>query len=168
MPQTVPIQSGATNNTPQTNLCRRCHKPFTAPSPTTFLPSCPHCGTSLRPLLPHLRDNRNAAVLAIAAIAVLTAGILTPFMSMTTFGKEKIYSLLGGIRALYHRDHIFLGAILLIFSVIFPYAKLIALLIATSRLSRISMQTRHTLHPSLSSPAAIRSWTSWWSPSPSS
>jgi paraquat-inducible protein A len=69
-----------------------------------------------------------------------------PFMSMSTLGKEKTYSLLGGIRALYDRDHIFLAAILLIFSVIFPYAKLITLLLATSRLWRISMPTRHTLH----------------------
>jgi len=148
MPENVLNQSGTTNNTPQaTNVhCRRCGKTFSPPTTTLFLPSCPHCGTSLKPLWHKFQNNRNAAILAVAALAVLTAGILMPFMSMTTLGKERMYSLLGGIRALYDRDHIFLAAILLIFSVIFPYAKLIALLIATSRLWRISMQSRHTLH----------------------
>ena len=148
MPQNVLNQSGTTNNTPQTTNvpCRRCGKSFSPPAGSLFLPSCPHCGTSLKPLWHKFQNNRNAAVLAIAAIAVLTAGIFMPFMSMSTLGKEKMYSLLGGIRALYDRDHIFLAAILLIFSVIFPYAKLITLLLATSRLWRISMHTRHTLH----------------------
>ena len=47
---------------------------------------------------------------------------------------------------LFDRDHIFLASILLIFSVIFPYAKLIAVLIATSRLARLSGRARHRLH----------------------
>ncbi|HEV8606992.1 MAG TPA: paraquat-inducible protein A [Tepidisphaeraceae bacterium] len=126
--------------------CRRCGKTFTPPTTKIFLPSCPHCGTSLHPLWHKLHNNRNAAVLAVFAIAVLTAGILLPFISMSQLGQERIFSLLGGIRELYQRDHLFLAAILLIFSVIFPYAKLIALLIATSRLANLSGRTRHRLH----------------------
>jgi paraquat-inducible protein A len=77
---------------------------------------------------------------------VLTAGILRPFISMSELGQERIFSLLGGINELFHRNHIFLACILLIFSVIFPYAKLIALLVATSRLTRLTDRARHRLH----------------------
>src|SRR5437016_6068296 len=114
--------------------CRRCGKPISAPAVEMLLPCCPHCGASLKPLLFKLHDNRNAAVLAIFGLATLTAGILLPFISMSELGQERIFSLLGGIRELFQRQHIFLACILLIFSVIFPYAKLIALLVATSRL----------------------------------
>jgi len=126
--------------------CRRCGKSFSLPTHNIFLPSCPHCGTSLRPLWEKIHNNRNAAVLALFALAVLTAGILLPFISMSQLGEERIFSLLGGIKELFDRDHIFLASILLIFSVIFPYAKLIALLVATSPLTRLSDRARHRLH----------------------
>ncbi len=126
--------------------CRRCHKPFAAPPPDMPFPSCPHCGASLRPLLHRIQSNRNAAVLALFGLIALTAGILQPFMSLTKLGQEHVHSLLGGIQELFNRDHIMLATILLVFSVIFPYAKLLTLLIATSRLANISDRTRHTLH----------------------
>jgi paraquat-inducible protein A len=126
--------------------CRRCGKDFAPPPNKLFLPSCPHCGTSLKPLWQKFHNNRNAAVLAVFALATLTAGILLPFISMSQLGQERIFSLLGGINELYHRDHLFLAAILLIFSVLFPYAKLIAILLATSRLTRLSDRARHRLH----------------------
>src|SRR5438128_2493785 len=126
--------------------CRRCGKSFAPPATNLFLPSYPHCGTSLKPLWHKIHTNRNAAVLALFALAALTAGILLPFISMSQLGEERIFSLLGGINELFQRDHIFLAAILLIFSVVFPYAKLIALLIATSRLTRLSDRARHRLH----------------------
>ncbi len=93
-----------------------------------------------------LLHKNNCFAAALFALAALTAGILLPFISMSQLGEERIFSLLGGIRELFDRDHLFLGLILLIFSVIFPYAKLIALLIATSRLARLSAHTRHHLH----------------------
>jgi paraquat-inducible protein A len=142
-------EASATDNGPLTTdpiNCRRCHKSFTLPSTKTFLPSCPHCGTSLKPLWHNLHNNRNAAVLALFALAALTAGIRLPFIYMSELGQERIFSLIGGIKELFQREHVFLGSILLIFSVIFPYAKLIALLVATSRLTRLSDRARHRLH----------------------
>jgi paraquat-inducible protein A len=79
-------------------------------------------------------------------LPTLTAGILLPFISMSELGQERIFSLLGGINELFHRNNVFLACILLIFSVIFPYAKLIALLAATSRLAHLSNRARHRLH----------------------
>jgi paraquat-inducible protein A len=127
-------------------ICRRCKKSYILPNQELFLPSCPHCGASLHPLLPKLKNNRNAAVLSLFALAALTTGILLPFISMSNLGDTRSFSLLGGIRELFDRGNFLLASILLIFSVIFPYAKLAAILIATSRLSHLSMKTRHRLH----------------------
>jgi paraquat-inducible protein A len=126
--------------------CRRCARDFAAPPASMLMPSCPHCGASLRPLWHRIHSNRNAAVLAFFGLIALTAGILQPFMSLTKLGQEHVHSLLGGIRELYVRDHILLATILLVFSVVFPYAKLIVLLIAISRLARLSDRARHILH----------------------
>src|ERR1043165_8805073 len=102
MPSAIPNQTGTTNNTQRTtHVCRRCGKSFSIPTKNSFLPSCPHCGTSLRPLWHSIQNNRNAAVLSVFALAALTAGILLPFISMSQLGEERIFSLLGGIKELF-------------------------------------------------------------------
>jgi paraquat-inducible protein A len=90
-------------------------------------------------------DNRNAAVLALLAMGVLTAGILMPFISMMQLGTTRTFSLIGGIRELFDRKSYFIGCVLLTFSVVFPYAKLLAILVATSRTVKLSMKTRQWL-----------------------
>ena len=109
------------------------------------LPSCPQCGASVRPLWHRIVDNRNAAVLALLALVVLTAGILTPFITMTQLGVERTFSLLGGIVELFERKSYFIGCVLLVFSVLFPYAKLVSILVATSRMVKLSMTARRRL-----------------------
>src|SRR5687767_11463109 len=128
-----------------TQPCRRCGQMFTLSSDTN-LPCCPHCGAVVRPWVPRLRDNKNAAILAFLALGFLTAGILLPFMSMSKLGMETSFSMLAGIRELYERGHALLAAILLVFSVIFPYAKLFAILLATTRLVNLSLPTRRMLN----------------------
>ena len=124
--------------------CRRCGKAY-APAASAFA-ACPHCGAAVRPLLSRLRDNRIAAVTAFFGLFVLTAGILLPFMSLSQLGHENIFSMIGGIQELYRRGNAMLATILLVFSVIFPYAKLAAILAATSRLVPISTKVRKALH----------------------
>src|SRR5688500_830498 len=97
---------------PITLRCRRCGKLMTLASQTA-LPCCPHCGAVVRPWVPRLRDNKNAAILAFLALGFLTAGILLPFMSMSKLGMETSFSMLAGIRELYERGHALLAAILL-------------------------------------------------------
>ena len=122
--------------------CRRCEQAYSLAG-SGAMASCPHCGASVRPML---RDNRIAALLALLAMVVLTIGILLPFVSMSKFGVDRSYSLIGGIIELYDRGYAFLGTILLVFSVIFPYVKLLGLLIATSALVNLSDRTRQRLH----------------------
>ena len=109
------------------------------------MPSCPYCGASVRPLGGGIRNNRNAAVLALLATATLTAGLVLPFVSLSKLGHERIMSLMGGIRELFERRYIWLGLLLLVFSVVFPFAKLLAILIATSSLVPLSDRLRHGL-----------------------
>ena len=109
------------------------------------LPSCPHCGASARALWERIADNRNAAVLALLAMGVLTAGILMPFISMMQLGTTRTFSLVGGIGELFERKNYFIGCVLFVFSVVFPYAKLAAILVATSRMVKLSMKARQRL-----------------------
>ena len=72
--------------------------------------------------------------------------MVTPFVSMTKLGETRAYSLIGGILELYRVGNYLIGSVLLVFSVIFPIAKLLALLVATSALIRISRTARRRLH----------------------
>jgi paraquat-inducible protein A len=62
---------------------------------------------------------------------------------MSKFGSVRIFSLVGGIMELFRSNQIFLATILFLFSVVFPFAKLIGLLVATSRHAPLSHRVRH-------------------------
>jgi paraquat-inducible protein A len=134
--------------------CRRCKRqyelpaqPSAAAAPPLLLTACPHCGAAPVPLWRRIsRHNGIAAILAVVAIVVLAVADVMPFISMSKLGEQRIFSLVGGIIELFDRGNWFIGAILLVFSVIFPFAKLIALLAATSALARLSPQKRQRLH----------------------
>ena len=93
-----------------------------------------------------LRHNGLSAVLAITALVLLAVAIVTPFVAMTNMGAVRQFSLIGGILELYRVGNTLIATVLLVFSVIFPFAKLLALLAATSSLAPISLQGRRRLH----------------------
>jgi paraquat-inducible protein A len=76
----------------------------------------------------------------------LSFGIVSPFLSMTKLGETRIFSLVGGIVELFRTGNTLIGTVLLVFSVLFPFAKLLALLAATSRLAPLSTRARKRLH----------------------
>jgi paraquat-inducible protein A len=125
--------------------CRRCGQGYQH-DPRAVLSSCPHCGASPKPLRHHLRHNGLAAVLAVIALIVLVIGMVMPFISMSKLGTNRVFSLVGGIVELFHTGNIFIGTILLLFSVVFPIAKLVMLLAATSRLVDVSDRARRRMH----------------------
>ena len=133
--------------------CRRCRgqyelppKPVT-PGAVTLPASCPHCGAAPVPLWKRLRrHNGLAAVTCVFALVVLSAAVVMPFISMDQLGQVRIFSLIGGIAELFDRGQWGIGVVLFVFSVIFPFAKLLALLAATSRLAEMSAVTRRRLH----------------------
>ncbi len=128
--------------------CRRCRRRYAISEQPGVLVACPHCGASPRALWRQLRLRHNgaAAILSVIAIVVLSIAILLPFVSMTKLGDQRIFSLVGGITELLRSGQVFIGVVLLVFSIVFPYAKLIALLVATSALIPLSAAARKRLH----------------------
>jgi paraquat-inducible protein A len=125
--------------------CRRCGQVYHH-QPRALLSACPHCGTSPTPLRRYFRHNGLAAILSLLALIVLIIGMLTPFVSMSKLGTERVYSLVGGILELFHSGNIFIAIILFLFSIVFPITKLVMLLVATSRLVSLSDGTRRVMH----------------------
>jgi paraquat-inducible protein A len=124
--------------------CRRCGREYLLRR--TILPACPHCGAAPVPLRKRLRRNGLAAVLCVLALITLSIAINQPFISMSKLGEVRVFSLLSGIMELFRTHQALIGSILLVFSVIFPFAKLLAILVATSSLVPISTTMRRRLH----------------------
>src|SRR2546430_8096047 len=124
--------------------CRRCGREYVLRR--TLLPACPHCGAAPVPLRRRLRHNGLAAVLCVLALITLSIAINQPFISMSKLGELRVFSLLSGIMELFRTHQALIGSILLIFSVVFPFAKLVAILVATSSLVPISTTMRRRLH----------------------
>jgi paraquat-inducible protein A len=125
--------------------CRRCGTPYRVAA-STVLPSCPKCGASPKRLVGFVRNNGVSAMLAVTACACLGVSMTMPFMTMTTMGQQRTFSLIGGIGQLWRDGYHILASVLLVFSVVFPFAKLVALLAATSGLLNLSNRTRRFLH----------------------
>ena len=128
-----------------TVTCRRCGQTYLA-RPGRWLQACPRCAASPTPLRVLFHDNRVAAVMAVIALLVLVRGQTMPFISATNLGQTNVYSLVGGIKDLYQLGYWFIASILLIFSVMFPIAKLTLIFLATTSLVPFSPQARHRMH----------------------
>lgn len=138
------LRSLSTPGSARTVACRRCGQRYALPG--GILPACPNCGASPRALWRRLRNNAAAATVALAALGVLVAGMLTPFVAISKLGELRVFSLVGGIVELFRGGNVFLGIVLLVFSVVFPIVKLVGILVATSRLVPLSMTARKRLH----------------------
>ncbi len=127
--------------------CRRCKRTYDLDH-AARLPACPHCGAAPVALWKRLarRHNGVAAVLCVVGLVTLSAADVMPFISMSKLGEVRIFSLIGGVMELFERGNPVIGTVLLVFSVIFPFAKLLALLAATSSIARLSAQQRKRLH----------------------
>jgi paraquat-inducible protein A len=125
--------------------CRRCGREYSLRR-RMLLPACPHCGKAPVPLTRRLRHNGLAAVMCVLALVTLAIAINRPFISMSKLSEERTFSLLSGIFELFRTNQVLIGSILLIFSVIFPFAKLLAILTATSSLVPLSARSRNRLH----------------------
>ncbi|MGH7179521.1 MAG: paraquat-inducible protein A [Tepidisphaeraceae bacterium] len=139
----------AHRTSPAVNVrCRRCGREYLMPQHRRpWLASCPRCGAAPVPLWRKIgRHNGAGAVLAVFALVVLSASVVLPFISMTQLGSRRVFSLVGGIRELLRGGQWLIGIILLVFSLVFPFAKMIALLAATSSLTRLSAPARRRLH----------------------
>lgn len=80
---------------------------------------------SLKSLWDHYPQHKDVPLLLAVSLSVLLAGLLLPLFKVTQLVvRREVYSILSGIGALMHEGEYFLGAILFLFSVIFPVVKL--------------------------------------------
>lgn len=91
-------------------------------------------------------NNQNAATFAVLSQATLAIAVFLPFMSITTFGRQETYSLLGGVITMLHSGQRVLAGIIFVSSVVFPLAKNCLILSATSSLFELQVETREWLH----------------------
>jgi hypothetical protein len=73
---------------------------------------------------------RQATLLALVAAALLTVALFSPVIRYSELGAPRDYSLLGGIVQLLGAGEWLVGGVLLVFSVLFPFAKLAAIIAA--------------------------------------
>ena len=98
----------------------------------------PHrCGTDLNHQQPG--RNRLTAALALAALALYPPAMMLPMLRLERLGQVSEAGLLEGVSALWRSGHWLIGAVILLFSVVLPPLKLIALWL----LSQGRLITRH-------------------------
>mgnify|MGYP002623588126 FL=1 len=92
-----------------------------------MVPACHRC-RSLLDVFEAKGDNSTSAVIAISALLLFLPAVTLPFLRVEQLGHVSEQSLLGAARALFESGAWFVGTVVLVFSVILPPAKLIALL----------------------------------------
>lgn len=114
-------------NPPRLIGCRCCGLVQTvAPLPANYSAYCSRCHSALPTAGKHGR-NRLAAALALSALVFYMPAMLLPMLRIERLGHAHQDSLLSGISALWGGGHWLVGALILLFSVILPPAKLLAL-----------------------------------------
>jgi paraquat-inducible protein A len=91
------------------------------------------------------KSNPHAVTLAVFALLLLGAGVIGPFMAVTTLGVQSSYSLLETVEHLFHHRQNTLGVVVLLFSIIFPLSKIIFIVLVATHLAPLSDAVRRRL-----------------------
>jgi paraquat-inducible protein A len=94
--------------------------------------TCARCAARLEPAWWH--DPRLTAALALSALVLYTPAILLPMMRLESLGHATEASIVTGVAQLFAHGDVFVGLVILIFSLILPPLKLLALLLVSSGL----------------------------------
>jgi len=89
---------------------------------------CPRCHTWL-PLDAEEEDNTPAAAAAATGLVLFLPAVTLPFLRIERLGHTSENSLVGGVGSLLEHGEWFVGAVVLVFSVILPPVKLLTLLV---------------------------------------
>ena len=147
----------ADNGEATTMVCSACRGSYRLPKSPSGALLCPHCRAAIgnpaasaklaakrKPSA--WRNNRNAASLALLSELVLIAAVFFPFMSVNKLGSSHTYSLIGGIAELWRQQEMALALIIGGFSLIFPIAKNVLLVAATTSLFGLGHSHRKVIH----------------------
>lgn len=104
--------------------------------------ACRVCKTRLK-LRSH-RENANslAAAVALAALVLFLPAITLPFLQIERLGHTRISSLIGGIVSLFVHGEWLVALVVLLFSILLPPLKLLALIVLGTRPARIRASVR--------------------------
>jgi paraquat-inducible protein A len=120
--------------------CDCCGRIQTIPLGSASHPYCVRCQSSLAPHWWHNR--RAAAALAVSALILYIPAILLPLMRLELFGHSTESSILHGVSSLLAARHYFVGGVVLLFSLVLPPLKLLALLLLSGGWLRGAHQAR--------------------------
>jgi paraquat-inducible protein A len=121
--------------------CNRCGRIQMIPAGSAPLhPYCVRCNTSLAPHWWH--DRRAAAALAVSALILYFPAILLPLMRLEMLGHSTEASIVQGVSTLLAGRYYVVGSVVLLFSLVLPPLKLLALLLLSGGWLRGSGQAR--------------------------
>ena len=108
--------------------CGCCGLVQTVPAaPPPLHPSCARCDTPLSPRWWHSR--RASGALALSALILYVPSILLPLMRLEIMGHSTQAGIVGGVSALLADRHYVVGMVVLLFSLVLPPLKLLALVV---------------------------------------
>ncbi len=93
---------------------------------------CVRCGTRLAGAGSRARSNLRTFALALSALILYPLGVALPMLHVSELGHHSEASIIEGTITLLSRGDIFVGAIVLLCSVVLPLLKLLALLVLSS------------------------------------
>jgi paraquat-inducible protein A len=120
------------------HCCGRIHR--LPPVPARSVAHCVRCDAVIRHA-GHPRSTARTAALASAALIVYPLALTLPVMRIERLGHASDASIWSGMVGLLAEGHLFVGLIVLLFSVIAPIAKLVALFVLCA--GRRGLHARH-------------------------
>lgn len=96
--------------------------------PAGMLATCTRCGTGFATPASRLKSASRTAAAALAAFILFWPAVLLPVLEIEQLGYVHESSILGGIFDLFAHGSLFVGIVVLLFSIVFPLAKIVLLL----------------------------------------
>lgn len=123
----MPIQSIATMDLMACHCCGLIQV-IDSVQEDQFRTECCRCSSVLVQAKSHARSQSRTAAAAVAAVALFPAAIFLPILEIEKLGHHHSSSIAGGIRELFAHESYLIGTVILLFSIVLPLAKLIALI----------------------------------------
>jgi len=99
-----------------------------APLRSDELAQCTRCGSVLDRFKSHRRSQGRSAAAAVGSLLLFPAAVLLPILEVEQFGHHHRSSILGGIIDLYHSGSFLIATVILLFSIVLPLLKILALI----------------------------------------
>jgi paraquat-inducible protein A len=89
---------------------------------------CTRCKSVIDQPRNNQRSQARTAAASLAALALFPAAVFLPILEIEKLGQHHQSSVIGGILELFRSGNLLVGTIILVFSIVFPLAKIIALI----------------------------------------